>query len=81
MDFGCSLTKTDGVAFPGGTCLRGRRRCIRCAYRGSNGGTFPIVFSKDVAQKIVEKEKIMLDKTETKWYHNEAAGQTAICTL
>ena len=46
-----------------------------------NGGTFPIVFSKDVAQKIVEKEKIMLDKTETKWYHNEAVGQTAICTL
>ena len=31
--------------------------------------------------KIVEKEKIMLDKTETKWYHNKAVGQTAICTL
>ena len=31
--------------------------------------------------KIVEKEKIMLDKTETKWYHNWAVGQTAICTL
>ena len=40
------------------------------------------LFSKKMwLNKIVEKEKILLDKTETKWYHNRAVGKAAACTL
>ena len=40
------------------------------------------LFSQKVRHnEIVEKEKILLDKTETKWYHNRAVGKAAACTL
>ena len=43
--------------------------------------TARLLSQKACRNEIVEKEKILLDKTETKWYHNRAVGKAAACTL